>query len=72
MPLFLAFLWCETFRFDGGGVFTVFLVVEGREVLWQNSPQSSPLSRMKLVISRKASYVTTACFRGMVRIVVER
>ncbi len=21
MPLFSAFLWCETFRFDGGGVF---------------------------------------------------
>ena len=29
MPLFSAFLWCETFRFDGGGVFAVFLVVEG-------------------------------------------
>ncbi len=33
VPLILAFLWCETFRFDGGGVFTVFLVVEGQEVL---------------------------------------
>jgi len=29
LPLFSAFLWCETFRFDGGEVFTVFLVVEG-------------------------------------------
>jgi hypothetical protein len=50
----------------------VFLVVEGCEVLWQNSPQSLPLLRMKLVISRKASYMTTACFRGMVTIVIER
>jgi hypothetical protein len=29
------------------------------------------LSRMKLVISRKASYVTT-CSRGMVTVVIER
>ena len=36
-----------------------------RVVLTQNSSQSSPLSWMKLVISRKAWYVT-ACCRGMV------
>jgi hypothetical protein len=36
-----------------------------RVVLMQNSFQLSPLLRMKLVISRKAWYVTT-CWRGMV------
>jgi len=33
VPLISAFLWCETFRFDGGRVLLVFLMVEGREVL---------------------------------------
>ena len=36
-----------------------------RVVLTQNSSQSSPLPRIKLVISQKAWYVTT-CGRGMV------
>ena len=36
-----------------------------RVVLVQNSSQLSPLSRIKLVILRKAWYVTT-CGRGMV------
>ena len=36
-----------------------------RVVLTQNSSQSSPLSQMKFVISRKAWYMTT-CLSGMV------
>ncbi len=42
-----------------------FVVVDGQAALLQNSSQSSPLSRMKLVILRKAWYVTT-CSRGMI------
>ncbi len=49
---------------DGGGLMAFFVVV-GQAALWQNSSQSSPLSQMKLVISRKAWYVTT-CSRGMI------
>jgi hypothetical protein len=37
-----------------------------RVELTQNLFQSSPLSRMKLVVLRKAGYVTTCCWRGMV------
>ena len=40
-------------------------MVEGWAALWQNLSQSSPLSQMKLVISRKAWYVTTYS-RGMI------
>ncbi len=42
-----------------------FFVVDGRAALLQNSSQSPPLSRMKLVISRKAWHVTM-CSRGMI------
>jgi hypothetical protein len=53
--------------FDGGlrGEVGVVGFCVARVVLTQNSSQSSPLSRMKLVISRKAWYVT-ACCRGVV------
>ena len=40
-------------------------VVEGGAALLQNSFQSLPLSRMKLVILQKAWFVTT-CLRGMI------
>jgi hypothetical protein len=42
-----------------------FFVVDGQVALLQNLSQSSSLSGMKLVILRKACYVTT-CLRGMI------
>ena len=55
-PSFLEILCFDSFS-DGCKVFLAFLVVWA--VLVQNSSQSSPLMRTKLVISRKA------CWRGM-------
>ena len=58
----------EVLCFDGGlrGEAGVVGFRAVRVVLTQNSFQSSPLSRMKLVILRKAWYVTACCWRGMV------
>jgi hypothetical protein len=65
LPVVSTILGREDLRHDDGGDLRAFFVVDGRAALLQNSSKSSPLSRMKLVISRKAWYVTT-CLRGMI------
>jgi len=56
--LLVSAVLCRDGGVRGGGLFTGFRAA--RFVLVQNSFQSLPLSRMKLVISQKAWYVT-AC-----------
>ncbi len=63
-PSISAILWFDALRCDGRGG-SVFLAE--RVVFAQNSSQSLPLSRMKLVISRKAWYVTV-CVGGIRRL----
>ncbi len=60
--LFLAAL-CFDNCTAGRGAFLVFIII--RAVFVQNMSHSSPLLRMKLVISQKAWYMT-ALWRGMV------
>ena len=61
-PFISVVLCFDALRCDGC-VFVAFVVEWA--VFVQNSSQSSPLSQMKFVISRKAWYMTT-CLSGMV------
>jgi hypothetical protein len=63
-PLSSAILWADASCCDGGGGLVFFATWV---VFAQNSSQSSPLSRMKFVISLKAWYVT-ACAGGVRRV----
>jgi hypothetical protein len=53
---------------DDGGLFVAFFTVVVGAATLQKFSQSSPLLRMKFVISQKAWYVT-ACSRGMMKAV---